>query len=56
MGSLKRALILLEFHLLIIENRSAYVVNMSWERILPLKIYNNFILGNKLRSFLLNRS
>ena len=42
MGSLKRALIVLKFHLPIIANKLTYGANMGWERILPLEIYNNF--------------
>ena len=45
LGSLKRALILLKFDLLVIGNKLTYVVNMGWERILHWKIYNNFKLG-----------
>lgn len=30
---------------------STHVVNMGWERILPLKVYNNFKLGENLQFF-----
>jgi hypothetical protein len=40
LGSLKTRVSYSIFCLLVIENRSTYVVNMGWERILTLKIFN----------------
>ena len=41
LGSLKRHWLYSSFRLVIIRNKSTHVVNMSWERILPWKIYTN---------------
>lgn len=37
--------------LLVIGNKSTYVVDKGWERILPMKAYNNFKLRNKTSYF-----
>lgn len=40
--------------LLVIGNKSTYVVDKGWERILPMKAYNNFKLKNKTSYFFIN--
>lgn len=53
LGSMKRALIVLKFHVLVIGNRLTYAMNMDWKRILPFKLYGDFKTCKLIVIFLL---
>ena len=54
LGSMKRGLIVLKFHVLVIGKRLTYAMNMDWKRIFPFKLYNDFKTWKLLMIFRLN--